>query len=223
MNSILKRLFSQRTEFKADGLILDDVPDINRISKVPGKFCAPRKLDFRDMCIPTSDQARSPHCTGYATAGYIEVQNWRKLHYPEQVDGDKIYFQAKELDHYPADGTWIHIATKAALNLDLIDGQIEYIESNRRALQFAIHEYLVCIGSFEITDEWNAINRKGIIPNWGADKQSIGGHAVLICGYDPDGIYIQNSWSRSWGLYGFGFLSWEQFDRQFKYGLVFNS
>ena len=36
-----------------------------------------------------------------------------------------------------------------------------------------------------------------------------GGHAVIICGYDQEGVYIQNSWGRTWGFKGFCLMKWE--------------
>lgn len=221
MITILQRILWKETNFKAGGLLLDNIGYNKSLVEIPKKFIAPNKLDFRDMCLSTSNQGSGSHCTGYATAGYIEVYNWKTKHYPEQVDGDMIYYESKKLDNYVGDGTWIKFSAQAALNLNLIDANIEYIEKCRNAVKFAIHEYSACIGAFSITNEWNHVSSKGIIPDYKDKSKLIGGHAVLICGYDLDGIYIQNSWSSTWGLYGFAFLSWDLFDRQFRYGLVF--
>ncbi len=46
----------------------------------------------------------------------------------------------------------------------------------------------------------------GRIP-YRADKN--GGHAFAIVGYDSEGLWIQNSWGRGWGLNGFGHLSYD--------------
>lgn len=216
---IIDKLFGRRTNFSAGGAILSGIPASATLMRTPDKFVAPRKLDFRDMCIQTSNQQQTPHCTGYSTAGYIEVQNWKTLHYPEQIDGDKIYLEAKKLDGYVGNGTWTKFSVQAAMNLGLIKGTIEYIVPDRRSLMFAIHEHSVCIGSLEITNEWNAVGKDGIIPTWN-NSNKIGGHAILICGYSEDGIYIQNSWGSEWGLYGFALLRWEQFDKQFRDGVI---
>lgn len=217
---ILDKILNKKTNFKAGGLIIEDIPSSATYVKTPDKFVAPKKLDFRDMCIETSDQATTPHCVGYSTAGYIEVQNWRRNHYPEQIDGDAIYYEAKKLDNYAGDGTWIKYAVTAANNLELIQGTAEYVNNDRQKFKFAIHEKCVCISSFVITNEWNRVGRDGIIPNWGNNIITLGGHAVLCCGFDDFGVYLQNSWSYNWGLYGFALLSWEQFDRQFQHGII---
>ena len=217
---IFDSLFSKKTDFKAGGVRLEGIPLSASLLKSPTNFVAPAKLDFRDMCIQTSNQLQTPHCAGYSTAGFIEVQNWRTLHYPEQINGDAIYDAAKKLDGYPGDGTSLNCAAKGAINLGLINGSIEFIGRDSQKVRFAIHENCVCIGAFGITNEWNNVGRDGKIPNYGNAAKDIGGHAVLICGYDGEGIYIQNSWGVSWGLYGFCFLSWEQFEWQFDSGAI---
>jgi hypothetical protein len=37
----------------------------------------------------------------------------------------------------------------------------------------------------------------------------IGGHAFVIVGYDQEGLWIQNSWGRDWGLNGFGHITYQ--------------
>ncbi len=40
-------------------------------------------------------------------------------------------------------------------------------------------------------------------------KNSIGGHAFAIVGYNDIGFIVQNSWNKTWGLSGFAILSYE--------------
>ena len=37
---------------------------------------------------------------------------------------------------------------------------------------------------------------------------SLGGHAMILCGYDSDGAHVLNSWGHDWGVGGLGLLSW---------------
>jgi len=217
---ILDKLLNKKTNFKAGYCLIREIPASATLVQTPQNFMAPQSLDFRDMCIQTSNQGQLPHCAGYSTAGYIEVQNWRTKHYPEQVTGSEIYLEAKKHDGYNGDGTYLPNAAQAAITLGLISGKPEYVQKDQNQLRFAIHEKAVCIGSFVITDEWNSVASDGVIPNWQNKTSSLGGHAVLICGYNKSGVYIQNSWGPMWGLYGFCFLSWEQFDRQFQHGML---
>ena len=215
-------LFYKKTSFCAGGLLPTTMKQTSEnIFKTSSKFVAPAKLDFRDMCLKANDQGNSPHCAGYACAGFIEVQNWRTKHYPEQVDGDAIYEKAKTIDGNPkTDGTTLEAAANAAISMGLISGTPKLINKGINDVKFAIHTYLVCIAGFGITNEWNYVDKKGYIRDLGNKAQSLGGHAVLICGYDTRGVYIQNSWGSNWGLYGFVNLSWEQFEKQFIYGIV---
>lgn len=61
--------------------------------------------------------------------------------------------------------------------------------------------------SFE-TDE---TSKTGIIPMPGADERVLGGHAILIVGYDTDKQWFicRNSWGRSWGDKGHFYLPFE--------------
>lgn len=211
-----------KTNFKA-GYLLEDLTPLStsEIHTRAPQFVAPRRLDFRDMCVRSSNQGNTPHCCGFGTAGYLEIQNWRIKHYPEQINGHAIYDEAKKLDGYNGDGTFIRYAVQAAMNLGLVEGNPKHIRNDRTDLKFAIHQYCACIGAFKITDEWNMVEKRtGIISDFGNNARIIGGHCVLIVGYDDKGIYIQNSWSEDWALFGFALLPWELFDRQFIEGMV---
>jgi len=210
---------TRKTNFKSGGCLSDVLPVSAPILRTPDKFVAPRKLDFRDMCIQTSNQGDTNHCVGYSVAGYIEIQNWKKNHYPEQVDGDNIYKEAKKIDGYDGEGTWLRFGVQGAINSGLISGKYEHLKNNRDQVRFAIHEYSACILAFQITDEWNSVGKNGEIPIF-SNPITRGGHAVLGCGYCPEGLYIQNSWGIRWGLYGFALLKWNLFDKQFSNGII---
>ena len=40
-------------------------------------------------------------------------------------------------------------------------------------------------------------------------REKLGGHAFAIVGYDHEGLWIQNSWGRDWGLGGFAHISYD--------------
>jgi hypothetical protein len=211
----------RKTKNKAKGLMFDESYDLPMQTAPEDKFFAPNKIDHRDLCIHTDNQTNTPFCTAYATAGYIEIKHWQKKHFPKQYPAVDIYAETKKIDGYNGDGSWVKFAIAATKNMGLINGQAKYVPPTIRDLKFAILEYGACIASFDITNEWNIVRKKtGAIVNYGFNSRHIGGHAVLICGYSQKGVYIQNSWGSKWGVWGFGLLSWGQFSRQFKNGVV---
>ena len=75
------------------------------------------------------------------------------------------------------------------------------------------------IAGFNITEEWYDLSRRGIENVTGKKgAKSLGGHAVLVVGYNPAGVWVENSWSTDWGQDGFGFIEWPAFRQQFLYG-----
>lgn len=179
----------------------------------------PRYIDSVPFCIPASNQGNKPSCAGQATAGYIEVHNYRKTHHQKQVDGLAIYREAKRIDGDGGDGTTLTAAIQAAKNLDLIEFTNLRTISRRSQLQYAMLTHDVVIAGFMITDNWNHVNTSdGWIEQNGATD--LGGHAVLINWYSEDGVGWQNSWGLDWGCQGNGKMGWKQFDQQFMYAVV---
>lgn len=173
------------------------------------------------MCLPSNDQGQTSQCAAFATAGFIEVHNWKVKHYPEQVDAPSIYREAKHIDGYPGEGTMLKDAIQAAINLKFASGRGAYINNTINDVKFAIHQYGVCIAGFVITNEWNEVEKNtGFIRDLGGGAVKRGGHAVLLCGYDENGIYIQNSWGEIWGISGFGTLRWRQFSDQLMQAMI---
>jgi len=220
---------------ESGGLLEEPTPrGDSELLTVPNQFIAPRRIDSRDMCLSASNQHQEPSCAGYTTAGYIEFYNWKTYHYPSQINGDGIYAEAKRIDNNTHPGTTLKSAADAALNLKLISGTPKYVDfpavnnstlsrKEKRALsiKFALHKYGVVLSGFMITDDWDWVDKKtGMIRNSGDKAQLKGGHAVLLCGFDDNGVYIQNSWSDGWGHYGFATLSWDQYDTQMMKAMV---
>jgi hypothetical protein len=228
----------KHSNFEAGGLLEEAMPRGKEdLMKVPVQFIAPRRVDSRDMCLSSSNQYKTPHCAGYTTAGYLEFYNWKTLHYPAQVDGDAIYAEAKKIDGNNRPGTRLKSAARAAIKMGLINGKAKYVdfpsvnrsdlsrkEKRQTSIKFALHQYGVVLSGFGITDEWNWVDKNtGMIRDMGENSSKRGGHAVLLCGYDDSGVYIQNSWGDQWGHYGFAILNWDMYDRQFMRAMIIES
>ena len=203
-----------KTNFDAGGLILDEVPlSAPKLIKSQN-FMAPRKLDFRDMCLRSDDQGNTSMCAAFSTAGFVEILNWRTKNYPEQVDAPAIYNEAKRIDGNSREGTTLNSATQAAINLGFISGKGTYINNTIDDVKFAIHRHVSVIAGFKITEDWNYVEKNTGFIRMTEGSNVRGGHAVLICGFSEDGFYIQNSWGGGWGVYGFGILRFKQFSEQ---------
>lgn len=209
----------KRTKFLAGGLMPAKrmMSAQNTVYKSP-RFIAPRKIDNRDLCIVTSDQGQTSMCAAYSTAGQIEVKNWKSLHYPEQIDPIPIYAEAKRLDGDSSDGTSLDNAAQAVINLKIYNGDAKFINKDLDTIRYAVHTNDIVVGGFLITDEWNLV-KDGIITK-SSGAAVLGGHAVLIVGYDEKGLYIQNSWGPNWGSWGFALIPWELVSAQFMYGMM---
>ena len=63
------------------------------------------------------------------------------------------------------------------------------------ALKQAVHRYNTVLIACDIGMQWGT--------HFGLDMDkrlnpSMGGHAITCCGYDRDGVFIQNSWGMAW-------------------------
>ncbi|MCU1474250.1 C1 family peptidase [Amnibacterium sp.] len=64
--------------------------------------------------------------------------------------------------------------------------------------------------AFERLTASHSVLRASSIP---AGARSLGGHMVLVVGYDSTGVIIENQWGTSWGAGGFAKLDWSFVER----------
>lgn len=212
---------------KAVGLRVPDNLEKLPALRASSKFVAPTVVNSMGLCTITEDQGSTSKCAAYATTSFAENILWRKTHAPQQLDYDKVYAEAKKLDGDTSAGTTLNHAFQALLKVypDIFDKSckiktITCFGGDLEDIKFALHKYGCMVGGFNITRDWYDCDKscKGWIPSTGA--KSVGGHAVLICGYNQNGLQIQNSWGESFGDYGFATLRWSDVQKQFMYGAV---
>lgn len=46
---------------------------------------------------------------------------------------------------------------------------------------------------------------------------NLGGHAVNLCGYDGEYVYILNQWGKSFGAKGFAMMKWCDYLKELMY------
>lgn len=190
------------------------------------QFMAPSRVDLRDFCTRTEDQGCKPWCAAYAAAQWAENIKWRVKDYPEDIDPEPIYRYAKSVDgDTNGDGTTLTAVLEALLEKGVFSSsacRIRVLKPNRLSFKYALHKFGCCLGGFNISSQWWGVTKDApVIGTDGVPNQ--GGHAVLCCGYDKQGVWIQNSWGVGWGEYGFAKILWDEFDRECMYGAVLDN
>jgi len=202
-------------------LVPNNLQDLPALGATPN-FIAPNMIDTRDLCTVTEDQGQTSKCAAYTASQYAENIRWRLDNYPSTIDMNQIYDYAKTIDGLGGgDGTTLTAVAKALINFKHLPGtdeNIKVIGKNLNDIKFAIHKYGVVMCAFNITQEWFNLNDKNPVLSIQNASSSVGGHAVLGCGYNADGVFIQNSWGKSWGSFGFALIPWVKVQEQFLYG-----
>jgi len=74
------------------------------------------------------------------------------------------------------------------------------------AMHAAIAEVGVLYATAGVHEGWNTVGEDGVIEY---PRPPLGGHAFAVVGYDEEGLWIQNSWGRQWGMQGYGRISYD--------------
>ena len=195
-------------------------------------YTAPKKIDFTGFCTRTEDQGSKPWCAAYSCAQWAESILWQRDRVIQQIDPAPIYAGAKKIDGDPnGDGTTLDAVLKVlagrmpskfpslTCKVKLVGGSA-FGGPDLNAIMYAVHAYGRILGGFNITSEWYDLRNGNDAVKGKPGCSTQGGHAVLICGYDSDGVYIQNSWGEDWGQSGFALVTWFAVKQQFMYGCV---
>jgi len=187
-----------------------------------GKLDVPAAVDNRCYCTAIEDQGSKPWCAAYTAAAFAENVLWRRDGKISEIDPEWIYKYAKAHDGDPyGEGTTLDCVLDALLKKGVFgkDCKVRMV-GDEDDVKAAIHRFGCFLGGFNITDEWYDLSRRGVENVTGKPSSSLGGHAVLVCGYNSGGVWIENSWGKDWGKDGFGFIEWVAFRKQFMYGTV---
>jgi C1A family cysteine protease len=192
----------------------------------------PKSVDLRPKMPPVWDQGQLGSCTAFALTGAVAFlhgftgsQLW--LYYKERVlehttrqdagamirDGIKVLAKTG----LPPEAAWPYQPAKFAKRPSAAANKAakqELIGEYRRLN--GVNDYLDCLASgspfvvgisvFE-SFESDAVAANGEVPMPASSEQMLGGHAICVCGYRPDGSFIvRNSWGKDWGAAGYFFL-----------------
>jgi Papain family cysteine protease/Alpha/beta hydrolase of unknown function (DUF900) len=213
-----------------------DVPDIRDWIYQPALI---HLEEFIDPQVHTRrkilDQKSEGACTGFAVAGAINLLNQRADR-DIVVSPRMLYEMAKRSDEWPGedyDGSSLRGAIRGWNNMGVCEetywpyrvgsnkGDLT-IEAAKNARQYTVGAYYRLKPS--ISHFHTALNENGVIavsakvhkgwfkPVAGIIKHSkdtAGGHAFIIVGYNDKGFWIQNSWGKKWGDNGIALWTYE--------------
>ena len=198
------------------------------------------KVDLRPNCTLIEDQGQLGSCTGQAIASAIELLNKRNrkptdvsrlfIYYFERLllgtvnydSGAYIRDGIKSVYKYgsPLEKLWPYNIGKfrqrpvAAALADGLNRKViryERITDHAGCIDALNNGYPVVIG-FDVYSSFLKITNNGIMtyPNKRKEKL-LGGHAVLIVGYDLENQHyiVRNSWGTNWGDRGYFYMPFE--------------
>jgi C1A family cysteine protease len=87
--------------------------------------------------------------------------------------------------------------------------------TNLQAMQAVLAAGYPVVGGFTVYDsfESDAVARTGIVPMPAKTEQVLGGHAILVVGYDnsKNWFIVRNSWGAGWGAAGYFYMPYAYF------------
>ncbi len=215
-----------------DCVVPENIDELPKLALPNHKFVAPRTVDLRDYCTPTTNQGRLPHCAGHAAASYAENILWRKNDYVEDIDPDEVYYAAKKIDGCGGDvesGTTLTAVLQVLVDKGYFDKDkcgirvIWKSDDYENMLKYAIHKFGCCLFAINCTEEAYLLNMKKTSITGKTHTRKCGGHALCAVGYNQDGLIFINSWGEDWGMYGFALITWEALRDQFLYAAVLDN
>lgn len=189
-----------------------------------------KKIDLRPKCSPVVDQGQIGSCTGNALAGAVEFLDLAEkfaasrlfIYYnerviegdPEQDGGAQIRdgikslakqgvcsehswgYQPSKLFKKPADKCYAEAATRKITEYLRVANSTTAIKACLAA-GFPIAFGFTVYESFES----DAVAKTGKMPMPAKKEKNLGGHAVLMVGYDDatQCFIVRNSWGLGWG------------------------
>lgn len=192
----------------------------------------PPVVDLRRLQSPVYDQGRLGSCTANMLAAAVDYERQRQglqYAYPSRLFQ---YYNERLLEHTVKtdSGASIRDTYKAANRYGICpetawpydisrfarrpapscytqarqDLVLQYAAVPQRVqvMQQALASGL-CIGvGISIYESFETVTN-GVIPMPGMGEQLLGGHAVLVVGYDQSTWLVRNSWGTAWGMQGY--------------------
>lgn len=203
----------------------------------PKAIILPKVVDLRPYCSPVEDQGQLGSCTGNAIAGLIECLD-RKSGKNLDVSRLFIYYEERALigtvnidsGAYIRDG--IKVVNKKGAPLESIwpykinkfatrPNAASYTDAARRkagtyekvnnfaGVKNALARGFPVVVGFDVYESFYNIGSNGVMPYPNVNNEELlGGHAVVIVGYDDNknAFIVRNSWGKNWALNGYFYM-----------------
>lgn len=199
-------------------------------------------MDYRDTMMEVRSQGDEGACAAFAAAAMKESQEVRDCGLDTALSPRYVYHYAKKYDGMPGvEGTTLRAIMKTLYENGIcLEDTWPYVPNNpgrkpnhadNDAAAFKIETYAKLTTLLDM-EKCLAINGPFLIgldigPTWETAGEymadpprrynSLGGHAVCVCGFDRPRklMLIKNSWGKGWGKAGYSWLSYYHLQRCF--------
>lgn len=203
---------------------------------------APATFDATNKMTSIKDQGIEGGCTGFATVAWLEsmnnkidlsermvYENARKYdEWPgENYEGSSLKGALKAANKHGAceESFWPYTSGNVGKPKKGYEQNAEKFKVGKYALLMknrkplinqmckSLSDGLGVIASIKVSDSFIQLNRQNFVLMT-PGKLKDGGHAIAVVGYDKAKklVKIRNSWSSSWGMDGYGYISFAAFE-----------
>lgn len=173
----------------------------------------PRRLQkYHNASGFWSDQGAFPHCVAHAWLHYVEGGPITAKGQGAEFDTVAYYRRCQQLDEWAGenyDGTSIRAGAKTGIELGLIES---YWWCNTISeIVDALYLQPLVTG----TDWFSGMSKPNSAGFIKAEGDMEGGHAYVLDGVSVKDQFfrIKNSWGRGWGVRGFAYIHWTEFQK----------
>lgn len=205
---------------------------------MPENIALPSSVDLRAKCPPVFDQGELGSCTANALAGNVGFihsgfipsrlfiyYDERSLEHTIHTDsGAQIRDGIKSLvsKGVCAENLWPYDVSKftqkpsaecyTEAKLDLISSY-HALSNDLKELKTCLAQGYPFVMGITVYDSFESpeVAKSGLVPLPTENDQPMGGHALMVAGYDDDkqSFLVRNSWGDSWGLEGYCYIPYE--------------
>jgi len=164
----------------------------------------------------TLDQGSTPHCGGFAMAGFGNCAPVMDKMYDDK--GHDFYYLCKEVENEPGMENGVYTSSMAkVLKAEGIIPGYGWLLSIEDAKQWVLKFGPILVGTVWMSSMVDIFETDGTMVVYGRE---VGGHAYLMTGYDrdTDKFSFINSWGIEWGLNGHFKIRANDFERLLKAG-----